>query len=332
MACLYPQSTCKFGWALKHQTKTSITRCMSEKHWKDALLATGQPLEHTVAQIITEAGLEPPREYGYIRPNENSVPTEFSVDLHTCQIGMGSDLPFWGDYLIECKYRHDGTRWIFTPEEYRGTFGPRLKDSFVTLDVLADGHRVDRSYIETFSNVYKFCSRGCEITPKERNLVTIEQAVCQLKYAVPNLVADAIEHQLGHLLGPVAAIFVITSIIVTTAELWCLNPGSTIESIRSADNLDQIATQSDILVLYHPPDNLLQKYSTSVLKQRFSESEVAVLNESLKLNGMNSFNHYTEIIARYWPSHFVVVHYSRFRECIKNLTTFVASKRVYKAA
>lgn len=303
---------------------------MSDKTWKDALLATGQPLEHSTARVLAGADLTPPREYGYVRPNENGVLTEFSIDLHTSQMGIGGDIPYWGDYLIECKYRRDGTRWVFTPEEHEGILGPRLKDALVTLDVLADHYRIDRSYVESFSGSYTFCSRGCEIFDKERNLVTIEQAVSQLKYAVPNLAADALEHQIRRLLGPEAPIFIITSIIVTSAELWCLNPGTTTESIRAADELGDIATQSDILVLYHPPDNLLQRYSLSVLRQRFSEEDVMGLDETLRAKGMISFSHYSEMIARYWPSHFVVVHYSRFQECIKRLTAFVASKRLYK--
>src|SRR5258705_591858 len=303
---------------------------MAAKPWKDALLATGQPLEHSAVRIIAEADLTPPREFGYIRPNENGVPTEFSIDLHTSQIGSEGDIPYWGDYLIECKYRREGTRWIFTPEEHQGILGPRLKDTLVTLDVLADDYRVDRSYVESFSDSYTFCSRGCEIIDKERNLVTIERAVSQLKYAVPNLAADALEHQIWRLLGPKAPIFIIASILVTTAELWCLNSGTTIESIRAAGELEEIAKLHDILVLYHPPDNLLQRYSLSVLRQRFSEEAAGRLDEALRANGKNSFNHYSEIIARYWPSHFVIVNYSRFRECIRRLTAFIASKRLYK--
>lgn len=303
---------------------------MSAKPWKDALLATGQPLEHSVARIVAEANLTPPREYGYIRPNENAIPTEFSIDIHTSQMGLEGGIPFWGEYLIECKYRKEGTRWIFTPEEHEGILGPRLKDALITLDVLSDDFSVDRSYVESFSKSYTFCSRGCEIFDKERNLVSIEQAVSQLKYAVPNLAADALEHQIGRLLGPKAPIFLFASIVVTTAELWCLKPGTTVETIRSADELSDVAAQSDILVLYHPPDNLLQRYSASVIKQRFSEEDVARLDAALNARGHHSFSHYTEVISRYWPSHFVIVHYSRFRECLKNLTAFVAAKRLYK--
>jgi hypothetical protein len=302
---------------------------MSAKPWKDALLATGQPLEHSTTRILAEFDLAPPREYGYI-PNENGIATEFSVDLHTSQMGIDRDIPCWADYLIECKYRREGTRWIFTPEEHEGVLGPRLKDTLVILDALADEYRVDRNYLESFSHSYTFCSRGCEIIDKERNLVTIEQAVSLLKYAVPNLAADAMEHQIRHLLGSQSPIFIIASILVTTAELWCLDSGTTIEAIRAANDLSEVAKRHDILILYHPPDNLLQWYSLSVLRGRFSEDKLKDIDEALKASGMNSFGHYTEVMARYWPSHFVVVHYSRFRECIRRLTGFMPSKQLYK--
>ena len=58
----------------------------------------------------------------------------------------------WLETLVECKYRHDGTRWVFTPREYDPIFGEDLNDLFVTLDQFCLDRQLNRELIGRFSN------------------------------------------------------------------------------------------------------------------------------------------------------------------------------------
>jgi hypothetical protein len=53
----------------------------SDKKWKDSLLKTGLPLEYLVAEKLSELKYGIQGEYRYLRPNEQGIPTEFSIDL-----------------------------------------------------------------------------------------------------------------------------------------------------------------------------------------------------------------------------------------------------------
>ena len=117
------------------------------------------------------------------------------------------------------------------------------------------------------------------------------------------------QHQIRRLLGSQSPIFIIRS---WGAELWCLDSGTTIEAIRAADELSEVAKLHNILILKNPPDNLLQRYSLSELGVVFQSEKLKDIDKAGGESGMNSFDHYTEVMARYWPSHFVVVHSSHF--------------------
>jgi hypothetical protein len=57
-------------------------------NWKDALLGSGVPLEYSVRSILEKLGISDTREYKYLRPNEDGVETEFSIDLQASHINL----------------------------------------------------------------------------------------------------------------------------------------------------------------------------------------------------------------------------------------------------
>jgi hypothetical protein len=136
---------------------------MSEKSWKGAFLSTGLPLEYTVRKTIRDLDLTTGREFSYIRRNEPGQPTEFSIAVSTSQIGMGTRVPFWVDYVSECEYRREGTKWVFIPERHENECGARLSEFFVTLDQLSDGAHINWQHLDKFSSRYQFASKGCEV-------------------------------------------------------------------------------------------------------------------------------------------------------------------------
>jgi hypothetical protein len=48
---------------------------MTSKTWKDHLLSSGVPLEHTVAKALRSLGLMDVSEYKYVRSDEAGIPT-----------------------------------------------------------------------------------------------------------------------------------------------------------------------------------------------------------------------------------------------------------------
>ena len=53
-------------------------------------------------------------EFSYMKKDENQIEKEFSYDLdaNTWQGGYSVD------FMIECKYKTEPTKWLFTPDPY----------------------------------------------------------------------------------------------------------------------------------------------------------------------------------------------------------------------
>ena len=100
---------------------------MSKKTCEDHLLSSGVPLEYSVISIFEELGIRDPGEYRYERKTESGLPQVFSVDVHAVKVDPRRDLHI--ECLVECKYRHDGTNWVFMPMEYASDEAATLLNS-----------------------------------------------------------------------------------------------------------------------------------------------------------------------------------------------------------
>jgi hypothetical protein len=285
-----------------------------KKSWKEHLLSSGIPLEHSVAETVRSLGLTGPTEFKYERPNELGVPTVFSVDVHTSHVDTRYN-QVWIDFFIECKYRHDSTNWVFTPEEdnyMNFEFGDR--DLYNVLDEFSDGFELTAfPNPPDHSSRYPLCSRGIEILPQGPNPKSIDQAVQQLAYAVSDQTAEAIRHQMDHMLGHPSPVWLLVPIVVTTASLWRIRPGQTLDMIRNATDIDAIAEPKTVVVLHEPPDNLLRRFTRDKLKSHFSVKEQALLDGQLKKIGRHGFDFFCDVRATYYPSYWIVCHYSHLK-------------------
>jgi hypothetical protein len=283
------------------------------KSWKEHLLSSGVPLEHSVAETVQNLGLSGPTEFKYERPNELGIPTVFSVDVHASQVNIRPG-QVWIDFFIECKYRHDSIKWIFTPQEDNYlNFEFNERDLYNVLDQFADGFELNTSDDPTVQSRYSLCSRGIEILPQGPNPKSIDQAVQQLAYAISDQTAEAIDHQAKHMLGRPSPVWLLVPIIVTTASLWRIRLGQTLDMIRKATDIDAIAEPRTIVVLHEPPDNLLRRFTRDRLRSRFSEQEQALLDRQLERIGANSFDVFCDAIATYHPSYWIICHYSHLK-------------------
>jgi len=235
---------------------------MSKKNWKDYLLSSGIPLEHSVIRIFEKLGIFRPIEFRYERNIETGVRKIFSVDVYTTYLDEKRNL--WIEILVECKYRNDKTKWIFMPAEYGESLRPDFSSLFVTLDEAVVERSFKRNDSIYFKRMYPLCEKGIEILPKDINPQSINHAISQLRYAIPNLAATALRHQAEDALGKPEPIFVILPIIVTTAEIWRLYPDVTIETLRDSEDLKEVASLHDIVLLHEEPDNLVSRLKSSV--------------------------------------------------------------------
>jgi len=283
------------------------------KSWKEHLLSSGVPLEHSVAETVQGLGLSGPTEFKYERPNELDIPTVFSIDVHTSKV----DIPpskVWIDFFIECKYRHDSIKWIFTPQEENYlNFEFNERDLYNVLDQFADGFELITSDYPSVQSRYPLCSRGIEILPQGPNPKSIDQAVQQLAYAISDQTAEAIDHQTKHMLGHPSPVWLLIPIIVTTASLWRIRLGQTLDMIRKATDIDAIAEPRTIVVLHEPPDNLLRRFTKDTLKSRFSDQEQKLLDRQLKRVGSHNFDFFCDVRATYYPSYWIICHYSQLK-------------------
>jgi hypothetical protein len=291
-----------------------------KKSWKEHLLSSGVPLEYSVARVFEELGIWKPEEFRYVRKNADGVATIFSVDIHSTDLDQQRNL--WVESLVECKYRHDGTRWVFAPRDYEELFGPTFQDLFVTLDQCCLERRLDRQVVGKYGKIYPLCGKGVELLPDDANPKTIEHAVHQLRYAVIAKALDYLQHQTDGLLGSITPMIVIVPIIVTTAELWRLNVGTTVEDIRAAKEIEDVAKPHDKLVLLQPPDNLETKSTHEAFHDILTDVQKSKLNDLLSQTSKQSFEHFVQIFASYTPSLFLIISYKKVREAMGNMHRF----------
>ncbi len=286
--------------------------------WKTHLLSSGMPLEYSVIDTLIRLGSWHPREYRYQRPNELGVPTVFSVDVHASQILKAC----WLELLIECKYRRDGIKWVFMPERFSDLPGGSDFDAaFLILDGIS-GYHLDRGVLRSASKHYIACGKGIEIHEKGNNPKAIEQAVCQLSFAVPHRVVECIEEQLGWM-EDFGMYHVLVPIIVTTAELWRMKEHTTIEEVREAAQLDAIATREDMLFMCRPPDTALATYTKSLLQERLGRRPELVSKIEERTH-LSDFETYAATFGSRYPSVFVIMSHDRFESAMRDLTGFFA--------
>lgn len=234
-----------------------------EAKLKQQLLKSSLPLEHIVTQRMEESHFEVVGEYAYRKPNEFDKDTEFSVDAYGYDfVGEGADL--WGilNLLVECKYCHPGVRWVFAPHPQKSPvmMGPTTTaclEELTTYRLRGGG---------SFGLILKFpiCTHGVSLLASGEEPHTISRGLNQLRYAVPNLMADECERQIDSIEERHLWISLIFPILVTTATLHVLKSDLSIEDFELASNLDEVTEEEKFLVVHQQPGPQLRQYSNSV--------------------------------------------------------------------
>lgn len=292
-------------------------------------MSSGVPLEYSVIQIFNELGVRDAEEYRYQRKTADGVPQIFSVDVNSFEYDFKRQ--FLIECLVECKYRHDSTNWVFVPREYSDLFGSSFSQLFVKLDQLCPDKMLDKEILETFGEKYPLCAKGIELLPEDANPKSIEQAIQQLRYAVVSKLMEALAHQAERIDDSLRPIIVIVPIIVTTAALWRLKIGTTVEEVRNAKDLLEVAEPHDVLVILQRPDELNERDTKVYFRDQFNDQDQRnTLQTLLAGAGEQSLGAFIARHAKYTPSMFIVISYESLKSALTNLHTFFANDRLIK--
>lgn len=287
---------------------------MANNKWKDYLLKSGLPLEYEVLDFLDSKKCISTPEYSYLRPDENLIENEFSFDIDSAYI-QGHH---FFKLLIECKYRDSSTNWLFLPGEYGGP-SELGKTSFL--------HPNDHFTKKTkflfkhpeLEPIAKPCIKGIELTSDGQNPKTITQAINQLSYAMAEMIVSDMVHQIDELLTSSEFIFYNVPIIVTTANLYRIKENTTIEKIKATDDLLDIATKEDCLVLQTSIGKDLQRHNQRIFNEFIRERGHEFLNS--KLNSFNDdFRFVSQVISStYCPQSVLVVQHTSDNKAFEKL-------------
>lgn len=284
--------------------------------WKDFLLKSSIPLEYEVKTLLDKYGCVGNYEYTYLRRDENEIVNEFSYDIDASFIKGGH----FFELMIECKYRDQSTNWVFIPEAYGG-IGETDSCSFINPN---DHFTQKNKFLKLdYEPLAPLCGKGIEINSEGQNPRSISQAVNQLSYAMAEKILDGMEHQIEKLLGSSEIIFYNIPIIVTTANLFRLNKNVTIEQIKQSNNLSDVSTEAECLILKSTIGKDLEKYNIEVFCRFMDKYGKDYLNKKLK-----SFNKDIEfvlsVIAKnYCPEAFAIIHFSKENVGFKSLFEYL---------
>lgn len=226
---------------------------MSSGKWKSHLLSSGLPLEFAVARILASKRFAVEADYTYAR-EDAGILKDFSVDISAWgfpPVADPDELTAELRLLVECKYRHDGTRWLFTPDPNDPDFAV-VQRRPISMWTEFTWRNLDRRPLNQLQETLGVALKGTEIRGDGVFDSELRHGALQLQYALPRLLSEAIDFNLtshpedNH---P----FLLLPILVTTAELWMATEDWGVEQVRAAEDLSDFADSLPYLVLHSYP-------------------------------------------------------------------------------
>jgi len=276
------------------------------KDWKDGLLNSGAPLEKDVKEYLDSKEFISNFDYSYLRYDENQKTTkEFSFDILSLGVN-GEKFNHFTHLMVECKYRHENTNWVFIPETNK-------EFDIINSIMNPNDYFCEKLKFKTKDSLFTheippLCSKGIELLGKNNNDKSLKEAFSQLSYAFANIIIDEIEHQVDRLLGDQDVIFFNIPIVVTTANLYLIHENTDIQKIKASESISEIADKYDILIAKKKVSTNLKNYSLNIFHgfiKSFDEKKLERSNSSGKM-----INQLFNEIADNCPETFVIIHFS----------------------
>jgi hypothetical protein len=247
---------------------------VSKRDWKDHFLSSGLPLEYSVAKVLHNLGLINSLEYGYERINEFGNEIEFSVDI---RINHFTKTSINACILVECKYKHDGHKWIFTPFHLEDA---EILHGFVPINNYSEKRLVSGYFYNKLYSTENACYKGIEICDSGSNPKTIKEAISQLKHSVPSIVYELFSGEIPFPDRSKISPAIIISVIVTTSEIWRLQKDTDLVTIRSSKDIQEIAKREKYVAIYENLSNSYLKYFNRIFFGSFDDFEISILEKT----------------------------------------------------
>ncbi|NYS28216.1 hypothetical protein [Pantoea sp. WMus005] len=267
------------------------------KKWKEKLISSSFPLEYLVSKKLAALDVAVENEFSYSR-EDAGISKDFSIDLNGSY--WNEECTYSLSFLIECKQRHEKNKWLFmndpnTPEFSAHTLGYTLRaiDEFSQIDLPPN------ATIELDERM-AYAVKGVEIDTSNGNVYDneIKHGVSQLAYSLPDVMISQIAHHLNsHPEDNIPFFFV--PILLTTSELFVTHDDFSMDSIREAQEVADIAEKVPYLIMeyQHTPGfgvHRAERFSAFSYLQK--SHQIEVVNEIRRKNDEYPFKLPKEIL------------------------------------
>ncbi|MDG4716185.1 hypothetical protein [Winogradskyella marincola] len=296
--------------------------------WKKGFLKTGLPLEYVTSNILNKLGHLIFGEYPYIRPDERRELKEFSVDLRTYKTldNSNDERLIVLSMLIECKYRQQGTSWIFSP----------FPSEMIPLGIMNSTEdivpvRIENENVLKFEKGIGYCISGVELSADGNgNTNGVKHGIFQLRFAMPEFVKNDYVSGLERTYYDGRFIDLSCAILVTTADIRVIKPNKSLEDFTSANELDDVTEIKEAIIVNERPGPQLQEFADKLgneLIKEHPELEKRLLDIDKVLIGKEWENRYApdlDTIKRsigYSAERILIINHKYLDKTIKNLET-----------
>ena len=235
--------------------------------WKDALLKSSLPLEYLVADKMRAKRCGIMGEYSYLRKNEQGLDIECSADIWAVRHYFKNRSDLWGtlNYLVECKYCHPSVKWIFMRH------GDDDNEHLIEMSPMQVMHHLctrmiwDRTPLWNLRKRFPLCPKGVELHNTEATSQNIDRGRAQLVYGLPRLIIHCAETEMMTWDDVDLEVEMFCPILVTTAPLFILKPGLSLEAFRNADDITAVADSAPALVLTTSYSHVFSDYVVDLI-------------------------------------------------------------------
>ncbi|OHB67333.1 MAG: hypothetical protein A2V70_00155 [Planctomycetes bacterium RBG_13_63_9] len=227
---------------------------MSEKaHWREELLASGLPLESDAARLLVSKGFRVVSDFKFTRAESGVVRDCFVQLLAGTSLGPSDpDQPTGSlELVFECRHRSSGAAWLYLSDPNPREKSPITPGHTVRVVDTFSSFAVDGDATVAFDRQLPACYKGVEIDVERGSVADVEPSggLAQLQYALPRVVVEIISRNLT---GPPGrnVPFLFCPVLLTTARLLVADEGLSVERVKRASELLELAHEVPYLTVY----------------------------------------------------------------------------------
>ncbi|KHT27394.1 hypothetical protein RC98_10380 [Pectobacterium carotovorum subsp. carotovorum] len=260
------------------------------KKWKEKLISSSFPLEYLASRKLATLDIAVENDFSYSR-DDAGILKDFSIDLNGSY--WNEDCSYYLNFLIECKQRHDKNKWLFMNDPNTSEFSSHTLG--YTLRAVDDFSYIDFPPNATIELDEKmaFVVKGIEIDTSNGNVYDneIKHGISQLAYSLPDVMIWQIAHSINsHPEDNIPFFFV--PILLTTSELFVTHDDFSMDKIREAQDVSDIADNVPYLIMEYqhtPGFGTHRAKRFSAFDYLLDSPQLHVVNEIRKKHGKYSF-------------------------------------------